>query len=570
MGDSFGEGDTFYVQFRQKISQSMIDNLDEWDSFWKTVIFHMNTSTANGVEITTVHPNSQSTIYSDSGAYSMTTGTADPDYENTPPLLVQQAWDLDAGEPWGTEEGGITSQYPSVNWDFPGDEWVTCYYKISLGTFTLNHTGPNDSTIEFWVQEPGNDYWTKIVSGRFALAYNTADTDVYNNITLTPYMTSLSTSASEDAEIWYTELIVSSNEIAIPPVIPVTPAWRKGMAVNEWKQVSSSTLSDVTVSDPGAGSRVNTVIAWNGSCVDPDNSTIYMLANGGHGDWAGNEVYKLDLTADTPTWALAEDTSTTVQGNVAWYNDGKPTSSHTYNQQVFVPQIGRAMRIGVGSAYGGPGDDFHDVAGFNVASDQWDAEGTYPDIPGTANGLISWPACVDSSTGDVYVHCLISGAYTIAKWDRASNTWSTSGNGLGSTGWYPYEACAAYDSTRDRILWGKGTSSWLYSIGAGTSASQTLTGGSIANQSGMIYCPTNDKYYFKSVNNDGSLNEINPSTFAISSVSTTGGGSISNSNQPASATATIGVYNRFNYVPELGGAYYISSFTDGVWFIRLF
>ena len=196
MGDSFGEGETFYVQFRQKISQTMIDNLTDWDSFWKTAIFHMNTSTANGVEITTVHPNSQGMIYSDSGAYAMTTGTADPDYENTTPLLIQQAWDLDAGEPWGNETGGISAAYPTIGWDFPGDEWVTCYYKVSLGTFTLNHTGPNDSTIEMWVQEPGNDYWTKLVSGRFALAYNTADTDVYNNITLTPYMTSLSTSSS--------------------------------------------------------------------------------------------------------------------------------------------------------------------------------------------------------------------------------------------------------------------------------------------------------------------------------------------------------------------------------------
>ena len=59
-------------------------------------------------------------------------------------------------------------------------------------------------------------------------------TQGYNNITLTPYMTGLSTAAPADAFVWYDELIVSTQPIPAPGgtmVVTTAPRPPRGLVV---------------------------------------------------------------------------------------------------------------------------------------------------------------------------------------------------------------------------------------------------------------------------------------------------------------------------------------------------
>jgi hypothetical protein len=54
---------------------------------------------------------------------------------------------------------------------------------------------------------------------------------------------------------------------------------------------------------------------------------------------------------------------------------------------------------------------------------------------------------------------------------------------------------------------------------------------------------------------------IDPDTFAVTQLATTGGGSV--------PSTLNGPYNKFLYVPRLGGAVYVPSYSGNAWFLRL-
>jgi hypothetical protein len=46
----------------------------------------------------------------------------------------------------------------------------------------------------------------------------------------------------------------------------------------------------------GATGPVSKVIAWTGFSIDARDSSVYSTANGGHNDYAGNEVNRIRLS----------------------------------------------------------------------------------------------------------------------------------------------------------------------------------------------------------------------------------------------------------------------------------
>ena len=77
------------------------------------------------------------------------------------------------------------------------------------------------------------------------------------------------------------------------------PQFRPGMvSVDARTDVDvpvTNTLSDVSPSPVPPGSRHAIVTAWTGGCVDQDRGELILAANGGHTDYAGNEVYACQL-----------------------------------------------------------------------------------------------------------------------------------------------------------------------------------------------------------------------------------------------------------------------------------
>ncbi len=204
MKHSFGEGSTFYVQFRQRFSKEMLKN--KWkDTSWKQVIFHNTAATCADVELTTgqYYHDGFPIMYTDCGGRLIATNSGVPPYK--------------------LEQGDYNCWYSQYNakdcFFYPADEWVTFYYEISIG-----HWEKPDSSIQAWVALDGQPYKQWIKMPGFVLKNENPGQD-YDSVTLLTYMTGKNMLDSQPlAYTWYEDLIVSTQPIASPTASPQASA----------------------------------------------------------------------------------------------------------------------------------------------------------------------------------------------------------------------------------------------------------------------------------------------------------------------------------------------------------
>jgi len=199
-GRDFGQGSTFYVQFRQRFSKEMLAN-KFGDTTWKQVIFHNDGHTCSDVELTTVqyYHDGFPIMYTDCGARTIATNNGNPPYK--------------------LEQGDYNCWYGSYNatacFFYPTDQWVTFYYRISIG-----HWGQPDSDVSAWIALDGKPYrqWIKMTG--FILNNDHPGAD-YDSLTLLTYMTGKDIKLDHaTAHTWYDDLIVSTEPIP-PPIASV-------------------------------------------------------------------------------------------------------------------------------------------------------------------------------------------------------------------------------------------------------------------------------------------------------------------------------------------------------------
>lgn len=345
------------------------------------------------------------------------------------------------------------------------------------------------------------------------------------------------------------------------------PSWRQGIAVGEWRQVANTALASAPIavktfpslSVVGPESKV---VAWNGFAVDTRDSSIYSAANGGHMDYAGNEVNRIRLSDNAPTWTEPRAATPVSQiiANTTHYADGRPTSRHSYFGTVVNEVRNRAMvlsgaRWGDGYSLGGVMD------GFNLATNDWDGARTFPDAPSADFGPYNGWAIIDhKSTGDVYAFA----NFSVLRWSNATNTWSRR---LANTSIYGQYAPSAVDTKRSRILVASGNANdhGVYDITANTAQNITFTGpnaSAINGETGssMVYDPALDAFLFRKTGAGGTVYRINAQTFSVDILPTTGADQL-----PATPN---GVWTRFLYVPKLKGIVYFPSYNGNLWFLR--
>jgi hypothetical protein len=197
----------------------MISNIPTWqtgvNTSWKTVLFHRTGSTCGQIEITTNFYQ-----YSSKPALQMYTGCgSSPFYTNESRTAMSSSGPLI--QQGTSNSSGYNCSYTNVVtgtgngtgcFIVPSNKWITFYYKIHIGTY-----GTTNSSVEAWIAVDGAPY-TQFINVKNAVLQKDGPPpgDKYNAITLTPYMTSLRTAASETAYTWYDELIVSTQPIAPP------------------------------------------------------------------------------------------------------------------------------------------------------------------------------------------------------------------------------------------------------------------------------------------------------------------------------------------------------------------
>lgn len=161
------------------------------------------------------------------------------------------------------------------------------------------------------------------------------------------------------------------------------PAWRSAMAPNTWALVPvATTLAQVDPAlDPalnpnaasaapwrGSGGQAMVLDAWNSfvPSASENDGRVWVTCCGGHGDYAGNEHYEIDLLDEAPGWEmLRRPSGNSIDGLFAFgdgqestglYSDGRIRSTHVYQNQCHVPGRGIFMSDNTASYYTASGN----------------------------------------------------------------------------------------------------------------------------------------------------------------------------------------------------------------------
>ena len=384
----------------------------------------------------------------------------------------------------------------------------------------------------------------------------------------------------------YGGVCVATQYIGPPKKVP-QPAWLAGVPVNGWVEIANTKLSTLVALHPewstvptppigGPGGPFGIFNDFGGPSIDTRDSTLWCVALGGHVDYWGNQAVKITLSADAPAWAQGAPISDVSQvvGNVAYYNDGRPSASQSYWGSQFIEQRDRAMRFG-GVVYGSGGFARGEVNGLNTLTGVYDAAGTDPSLPRTPN--VDQFGAKDPATEDFYL--VSDGGDVLCQWKQATNRWKTSGLGVPLV-----QGCMAVDTRRRRIFctsvyFGGGITDCgtidldvapvvTRRTPTGDTTYIPLTGAAgLGSGAGIVFVPhptdpTLDYFLVRKRNQTGGgLLRVNASTFFIDTLPVTGGTAIT-------AESGGGPYTKLIAVPGLNGVAYMTTIDQNVWFLR--
>jgi hypothetical protein len=300
--------------------------------------------------------------------------------------------------------------------------------------------------------------------------------------------------------------------------------------------------------------------AWNGFALK--GTDVYCVRQGGHSDYFGNEVLRINLATDAPAWTMIKASTpnpSVVTDNNSRYTDGTPSAVHGYYTQRYIPQRNWVFSCGT-TAMSLQGGTNGDCVIYDISTNTYLPPGTVPTLNvGLLPGFGVWD---DPMTGNVYQ----VGGYQVNRWNQATNNWTMGVGSLPKLYGFPSVAC--FDSTRRRgfILAGDSGARqpYLFDVTTNTTIPVNPTGDlTVVNSNGgfgITYCPATDRFYAMVGNSGADLYEINPTTFAIGTKATIG--------TPPPTTGN-GVWGRFHYVAELGGIIYFPRYAANAWFLRL-
>jgi hypothetical protein len=158
--------------------------------------------------------------------------------------------------------------------------------------------------------------------------------------------------------------------------------------------------------------------SWCGGAFDTKRDRLYVWG-GGHGNYAGNEVYGFDM--NELRWYRLTDPSPVPSSGVL-NADGTPMTRHTYDYLAYLPSED-VMVVSGGAAfwqlrnYGAPSSEVNRVWFFHPSSNTWtysgttEASGVYTSTAVDANGKL-WSIQGSSSSGHLWSYAPASGSWT--------------------------------------------------------------------------------------------------------------------------------------------------------------
>ena len=294
------------------------------------------------------------------------------------------------------------------------------------------------------------------------------------------------------------------------------------------------------------------------------DSGVYIAGVGGHADWAGNEAYGCDLASETPAWVMLRQPTPDSQVvlNASHYLDGRPTASHTYYSLHGDWRRKKVFRLGTGITYGSGNFTGPNVDAFDLASKDWDRALAWPSVPeepSYGNSQVQHPV-----TGDIY----IVANTRLWRFSQSLGTWLELA-AIPQNGTASYARGAVIDVIRNRLVvlgnaYKLPAGILVYDLVTNTwNDSLSLTGADAASVAAYLGNAAHhnlslDRYIVKT-DNAGEILTVDPRTFAVGRMTTTGGEAI--------PEAVNRVWGKFAAMPALGGYVYQPSGTSKLWFL---
>lgn len=345
------------------------------------------------------------------------------------------------------------------------------------------------------------------------------------------------------------------------------------MPAGHWTRIEGTDLGDVIPEPRVRGSLKARIDAWNGLAADRGRSRLYSAGNGGHADYAGNEVYELDLASDRPGWKLLRGPSRNEDVLASNYNrkeyndyyrDGRPASTHTYYALQFLASRNAIFKFGAGSLWGTGNEGNWKTDAFSLGNMDWQPQGSWPDVvEGTRKSSLGASVCIDPTSEQVYVAApgrlrrfdpQVGRYATLAKWPNNSTAVRA-------------KACAV-DFVRRRVVYfgdayRRPDGGLVYDIDRNAFRRIRFEGEGVADVTQKKYNyawyePAMDAFLLKT--DEGRLvHVIDAERFTVRVLKPEGGDSMPN--------AANGVQSRWQRLPALGGYAYYPRAGSGVWFL---
>ncbi len=346
------------------------------------------------------------------------------------------------------------------------------------------------------------------------------------------------------------QLFSSSQTAIATPVDDLQPG--------HWYEVPNSSLAQFAPSTSPAGYLSNIMKAWSGGAYDTKRDRL-IVWGGGHGDYAGNEIYVFDV--NTLKWSRITDPSDWLGGDEASgvYLDGLPRSRHTYNYIEYMPNIDRFVSVGSAATYPNgmsPDKKFYD---FNFDTLTWNKSRA----PAISGGNISSFAVYDPVTGHLFRHGALNTYFGLDEYDPVNDKWTKRPGG-----YVRLYVTAAIDPVRRTLVTiGNGTTPlrWDLSNASAAPVKFTTSGDKSiesATAPGFVFDPASQRYVGWSGGADVFV--LDPTNWTWTRI------------KPAATNTVIptqvpkwGTYGRFRYIPSKNVFIVVNETTGNVYFYKL-
>lgn len=387
-------------------------------------------------------------------------------------------------------------------------------------------------------------------------------------------------------------LQVAAQVVAPPPGFP---SWANNASLLQWVQIPGSNIANVVPSiaaNLGGVTSSRVIEADCGMCVSASGD-MYLFG-GGHSDYGGNEVYRIQLNKETATCQRLIDPTPVAQvvnaTNGIGYNlDGHPVARHTYSALAFDDIGNRMLSFGVRSSYPNAQDaNFCDAFYPTATGGTWSARGDQawngignPPMP-TFGSSVSFPpaTCEVRTTGDVYMFTVLNNTSAqLWKYTRATNALTRLAQDNGPARNLAYDA-TALDTTRMRLInlgltafnniaannlryWDINTLQYVDPVLSGPAAAEFDANGFMST---VVYVPSMDAV-LRLQGLNSVIYKMDCATFACTTLATTGTPPPTPTSGCFVAQSPAHMHKKFVYVPSLKGCVYIPQWGP-VYYLR--